>query len=128
MTQFARNEIKEPLPDGEFSQLEPLSPLIRDAFETRVMALMGLRGLSHLEAERAAFDNLLVERLNATHPNTPSDRCAHCGAKETPDAVLKPIGWGASHTWLHDGCWSQWREARRVAAIAKMATIGIVRP
>jgi hypothetical protein len=124
MTELLTNQINAPYPDGGFN----LSPLIREAFEDRVKALMDLRGLSRLGAERAAFDNLLVERMNATHPDTPSERCAHCGRPETPDATLKPIGWGVRHAWLHDRCWPEWREARRVAAIAKMATIGIVRP
>jgi hypothetical protein len=83
---------------------------------------------SCLEAERAAFDNLLVEQLNATHPDTDPNRCAHCGRLETLDATLLPIGWGIRHAWLHDDCWAAWREARRIAAVAKMATIGIVRP
>ena len=48
-------------------------------------------------------------------PDTPSDRCAHCGGLEASNAVLKPIGWGVRRAWLHDGCWAPWREARRIA-------------
>jgi hypothetical protein len=125
---FLTNEINEPNPDGEFSQSSSLSPLIREAFDARVRALMRLRERSRLEVERAAVDNLVVERMNATHPNTDPNCCAHCGGPEMSAATLKPIGWGIRHTWLHDDCWAPWREARRVAAVAKMATIRIVMP
>ena len=63
----------------------PPSPA-RLAFEAEVARVMRIRGLSRPEAERAAFENLLVAHLNRTHPDTPSDRCAHCGRLETPDA------------------------------------------
>lgn len=45
------------------------------------------------DASRIAFENLVTERLNATHPNTDPNRCAHCGGPETSAATLKPIGW-----------------------------------
>jgi hypothetical protein len=80
------------------------------------------------DASRIAFENLVTERLNATHPNTDPNRCAHCGGPETSAATLKPIGWGARHAWLHDDCWSRWREVRRSAVISELASEGIVRP
>ena len=100
----------------------------RQTFEAAAARVMRIRGLSRPKAERAAFDSLLVERLNATHPDTLSDRCAHCGRLETSGAALKPIGWGARHAWLQDDCWAAWREARRRVAIAELAAMGIVRP
>ena len=72
---------------------------------------MRARSLPRLEAERVAYEIVLVEFLNRTYPNTASDRCACCGRPETPDATLLPIGVGARHAWLHDDCWAPWREA-----------------
>ena len=48
-------------------------------FERHVATVMRVRNLPRLEAERAAFDIVLVERLNATHPDTDPNRCAWCG-------------------------------------------------
>ena len=42
--------------------------------------------------------------------------------------LLLPIGVGARHAWLHDGCWALWREGRRKAAIEALAVMGIVEP
>jgi hypothetical protein len=67
------------------------------------------------------FENLVIERLNATHPDTPPDRCAHCGQREEPGAILLPIGWGGRHTWLHNGCWEAWRARRRAEIIAELS-------
>ena len=88
-----------------------------------------MRATSAASRPRAAFDILLAELLDPTFLRTRRpDRCAHCGGLEASNAVLKPIGWGVRHAWLHDGCSAPWREARRIAAIAKMATMGIVSP
>ena len=86
---------------------------------------MQIRGFSPVECERAAFDNIIVEHLNATHPDTLSDRCAHCGKRETPDAILLPIGVSERHAWLHDSCWEAWRGRRRAAAVTELAAMGI---
>jgi hypothetical protein len=84
-----------------------------------------VRGLPRLEAERVAFQIVLVEFLNRTYPNTPSDRCAQA---ETPDKVLLPFSVGARHAWLHSECCAPWRERRRAEAIAALAEAGITRP
>jgi hypothetical protein len=81
----------------------PLPPL-RQAFETAVAHVMQIRSLPRREAEREAFNIVLVEFLNATHPDTDPNRCARCGGPETPDATLLPIGWGEQHAWLHQRC------------------------
>ena len=47
------------------------------------------------EAGCAAFDIVLIERLNTTHPDTDPSRCARFGKSETPDGTLLPIGVGA---------------------------------
>jgi hypothetical protein len=106
--------------------LNPPPPPLRQAFENRVELIMRVRGLPRPEAERLAFEAVLIDWLNATHPNTPSDRCAWCGKPEAPGAALLPIGWGAHHAWLHnDDCWALWRERRRAEAIVELAAMGI---
>jgi hypothetical protein len=106
------------------TQRQPSSPE-RQAFEVEVVRVMQIRDLSRSDAERIAFENVLVEHLNATHPDTPSDRCAHCGLAETQDSVLLPIGAGSRHAWLHGDCWAPWRERRRAEAIDQLVAMGI---
>jgi hypothetical protein len=67
-------------------------------FEDHVANIMHARGLSRSEAEHFAYEAVLIDWLNATHPDTLSDRCAHCGKRERPDAILLPIGVGIRHT------------------------------
>jgi hypothetical protein len=69
----------------------------RREFEDRTIVVQRVRNLPLAEAERVAFEIVLVEFLNATHSSTPSDRCARCGKPETPDATLLPIGWVRTH-------------------------------
>ena len=69
-------------------------------FEGHVANIMHVRGLSRSEAERFAYEAALIDWLNATHPDTLSDRCAHCGKREKPDAILLPIGVG-----VRGACW-----------------------
>ena len=97
-------------------------------FEDQIIVVQCVRNLPQAEAERAAFDIVLVEFLNATHPDTDPLRCAWCGKPETAGAVLLPIGVGARHAWLHSGCWAPWREGRRKAAEKALAIMGIVEP
>jgi hypothetical protein len=89
---------------------------------------MEVRGLSRSAAEIAAFENTVVNHLNATFPDTLSDRCAHCGKRETSDAILLPIGAGARHAWLHQLCRDPWADERRPAAVAELAAMGIAAP
>jgi hypothetical protein len=100
----------------------------RRKFEDRTIVVQRVRNLPQAEAERAAFDIVLVEFLNATHPNTDPNRCAACGRPETPGGVLLPIGVGARHAWLHDCCWAEWRDGRRAEAIALLAGMEITEP
>jgi hypothetical protein len=110
---------------AELGRIEAADQL-RRTFEAHVANVMRLR--PRLEAERVAFDNLLTERLNSTHPDTDPNRCAHCGRPETPSAVLLPIGAGVRHAWLHERCWESWRERRRAEAIVELAEAGVVKP
>lgn len=105
----------------------PLPPL-RQTFEGHVAIMMRMRGLSRFEAERAAFENTVVDHLNATHPDTLSDRCAHCGKCETPHAILLPIAVGVRHAWLHPACWAPWREGRRLKAEHDLVRLGVAKP
>jgi hypothetical protein len=106
----------------------PSSGEWRVRFEMAVLDVMRLRNLPRAEAEKAAYENVVIEFLNATHPNTLTDRCVWCGKLEEPGAALQPIGWGARHVWLHSDCWASWREHRCVEAIAGLAAMRIMRP
>jgi hypothetical protein len=86
---------------------------------------MQIRGLPRREAERAAFDIILIEFLNRAQPDADPNRCASCGKSERPDATLLPFGVGVRHTWL---CWEAWRAQRRTEAIGRLAAIGIAEP
>jgi hypothetical protein len=68
----------------------------RRTFEGHVATVMCARGLPRLEAERVAFEIVLVEHLNATHPDTDPSRCAHTAARlrrrPTPCCRSAPAG------------------------------------
>jgi hypothetical protein len=116
--------IKNLFPDGLGAET-PEAASWRCFFEEKRDLVERVRGLSRPEAERVAFQIVLVEFLNRTYPDTPSDRCAWCDRPETRDSILLPIGVGARHAWLHSGCWTLWRERRRAEAIARLAEAGI---
>jgi hypothetical protein len=98
------------------------------AFEVEVARVMQIRGLPRPAAEGAAFDIILVEFLNRTHPDTDPNRCTWCGRPETADATLLPIGVGVRHAWLHPDCWEARRTRRRAEAIDQLAAMGIAAP
>jgi hypothetical protein len=118
--------IQSLFPDGLSSET-PEAASWRCFFEQRVDLVQTVRGLSRAEAERAAYDQLLIILLNKTHPDTSPDACAHCGRAETPDATLLPFGWGARHAWLHAGCWAAWRALRLANAEDDLARLGVAR-
>jgi hypothetical protein len=76
--------------------------------------------LDRAGAERIAFTYALEEFLVRK-----SDRCAHCGRLETPDATLLPIGVGVRHAWLHTVCVEPWRAWRREVAVAELQAMKI---
>jgi hypothetical protein len=121
-------EIFGPGKQARPASISPEARKWRQFFADNVAAVLRVRNIPRSEAEKVAFANTVTAYLDAGHPNTDPNFCAHCGKREELGAVLKPIGWGARHTWLHDGCWEAWRTARRSAAIEKMASMGIVRP
>lgn len=71
-----------------------------------------------LGAKRRSFECDVVRWLD-DHPSpSPAGRCAWCGTRETPDAVVLPFGSvPGTHTWLHAACWRPWQDARRAAAV-----------
>ena len=97
----------------------------RRKFEDRTIVVQRVRNLPQAEAERAAYDIVLVEFLNATHPDTDPSRCACCGRAETPRDSPAANRRGCRHAWLHPNCWAPWRERRRREAIAALAEAGI---
>ena len=101
--------------------------LWRRKFDDRTIVVQRVRNLLEAEAERAAFDMVLVEFLNATHPDTDPNCCAWCGKSETPDTTLLPIGVGVRHTWLHRNCRAPWRIQRRAKAEDDLARLGIMK-
>jgi hypothetical protein len=97
----------------------------RRFFERRLNRVMQTRGLSGSDAERAAYEAVLVAHLNATFPrNCDPNFCVHCRRSEDPAAPLIPLGVGP-HAWLHRDCADPWRERRRAIAVAELAAMGI---
>jgi hypothetical protein len=111
-------------PDG-FGAETPEATSWRCFFQEKTELVERVRGLPRPEAERAAFDIVLAEFLNRTHPDTDPNRCAYCRRLETPDSTLLPFGVGLRHAWLHDDCWASWRARRRGEAIDQLAAMGI---
>jgi hypothetical protein len=116
---------------GKQSKRAPISPTAAKwikAFADNVAAILRVRNIPRVEAEGVAFANTVIAFLDATHPDTPSGRCAWCGKPETPGAALLPIGWGDRHAWPHGCCWAAWRVRRWTEAIAALAEMGITEP
>jgi len=137
MAEFSESRISDepPIPGSGAVRLAdfldppppPLPPL-RQAFEDHITTVMSTRGLPRLEAERAAYEIVLVEFLDASHPDTDPGRCAHCGRPETRGSILRSIGAGARHVWLHSDCWAQWRDRCQNEAVTELAATGLEAP
>jgi hypothetical protein len=104
----------------------------RRALDDRVDLFMRKRGLARTKAEREAeietYRIAVVEYLNETFAPTPPDICAHCNGLETAIDPLLPFGEDPNHAWVHRNCSEQWRRARRAAAVAALAQMGINQP
>ena len=137
----AQGSAKSPLPSPEnagdrlvdlFCEAEKLPSLgeWRVCFETTIQTVMRIRELSRPAAEKAAYQNILVDFLNDSMPaDCDPNICLWCRRVEEPGAVLVPLGVGRRTAWLHrEGCADQWRDHRRADAVAKLAAMGIVRP
>jgi hypothetical protein len=90
--------------------------------------IMTIRGLPRPDAEREAFQHVVVEYLNEIHPDTDPRVCAHCGSPDLPLTRTLPFGVGERHAWLHHGCWVPWRAQRRVKAENDLARLSVVKP
>jgi hypothetical protein len=126
-------EVVDALRDHKQAVVAELSRIVATAgewsriFGRHVATVMRVRNLRQAEAERAAYDIVLVEFLNATHPDTDPNRCARCGKRETRDATLLPFGVGIRHAWLHPDSWAPWRERRWAKAEENLAHLGIAK-
>jgi hypothetical protein len=97
----------------------------RERFDERAGFLEHDGGWSRLEAEVQAFEQFIVEWLNANPTLSPAGRCAWCGKAETPSARVLPFGAGEHHEWLHAECWSAWYQRRREEAVLALRGMGI---
>jgi len=97
----------------------------RARFDERAGFLEHDGGWSRLEAEVQAFEQCIVEWLNANPSFSPAGRCAWCGKAETPSAMVLPFGTGEHHAWLHADCWPAWRQSRRSEAVLALRGMGI---
>jgi hypothetical protein len=108
----------------------PISPTAAkwiQAFADNVVAVLRVRNIPRIDAERIAFLNTVTAFLDANRPDTDPTRCAHCGSSEQPND-LRPMGGGTRHSWVHGNCWESWRERRRAEATAALATMGFAPP
>jgi hypothetical protein len=78
--------IQSLFPDGLRADT-PEAASWRCFFEQRADLLETVRGLARAEAERAAYEQVLITFLNKTYPDTSPHTCAECGGPETPDAA-----------------------------------------
>jgi hypothetical protein len=120
---FAKTEERPPIDP-------PISPEARRwraNFTTNVEAVLRVRDIPRVEAERVAFENTVTTFLDADRPNADLGFCIHCGSSARADD-LRPMGGGSRHSWVHQNCWQAWSERRREDAIAELAAMGIVKP
>ena len=102
----------------------------RVRFEATVLTVMRIRNLPRLEAERAAYQNILVNFRNDAMPaGSDPNSCLWCRKPEEPGHVLIPLGYGGRIAWLHRlNCSDRWRQQRRAGAIKTLAEMGLVQP
>ena len=68
----------------------------------------------------------IVEWLNQHPAPSPPGRCAWCGRRESPSAVVLPFGTEPGmHAWLHAECWHAWYAGRKADAVAALTATGI---
>jgi hypothetical protein len=97
----------------------------RARFDERAGFLEHDGGWSRLEAEVRAFEQCIVDWLNANPTFSLTGRCAWCGKPETPSAMVLPFGAGEHHEWLHAECWALWYQRRREEAVLALRGMGI---
>jgi hypothetical protein len=98
----------------------------RSRFDYRKEIAEHDRGLSRPESERLAFECCVIEWLNATPKPSPAGICTWCGQADMKGSVVLPFGSEpGTHAWLHSTCWPAWQQARRIEAVATLASFGI---
>jgi hypothetical protein len=98
----------------------------RSRFDQRTAIAEDGKGFSRAEAERWAFECCVVEWLNANPSPSPAALCTWCGQADMVGSVVLPFGSEpGTHAWLHTACWQAWHQARRVAAVAALSSMGI---
>lgn len=86
-------------------------------------------GLPREEAEARAFACCIVEWLSRNPVRSLPGRCLGCSDAEHAHDPLLPFGTETTgHAWLHSRCWPAWHSARKAAAIAALAAMGIDQP
>ena len=84
------------------------------------------KGLPRAEAKTLALACCVIEWLNQHPAPSAPGRCAWCGGRESPGAVVLPFGTEpGSHAWLHAECWPGWHAGRKAEAVAALAALGI---
>jgi hypothetical protein len=100
----------------------------RRLLSEKIETIVKVRGLQRPDAEAEAFQHIVTEYLNETHPTTDPRVCAHCRGPDLPLTPILPFGVGDRHAWLHQRCRDRWAEARRTAAVERLAAMGIAEP
>lgn len=86
-------------------------------------------GLAPIDAEIRAFDCCVAEWLHRNPQYESSARCLVCQHSDRVNDRLLPVGIaGAGEVWLHSSCAREWAVARKSAAVAALAVMGITRP
>jgi hypothetical protein len=123
-------KVAKPQIVAELRRNTPTARKWRQTFSDNLTTVMRVRKLPRRAAEKAAYQNVIVEFLNDSMPaNCDPNTCLWCRRIEEPGAPLIPLGVGRQTAWLHrDPCADRWRDHRRVEAIAKLAAMGIAAP
>jgi len=101
----------------------------RDRYEERCGILEFDHGLSRARAEHVAFQNIVVEWMDAHPEPSQAGWCAHCGQAEATTNLVVPFGVEPErYAWLHLGCSRAWHGARRTKAVAALLAMGVIRP
>ena len=83
-------------------------------------------GLNRSQAEAQAYETCIIEWINQNHQPSSPDRCSWCLKDSDNETIVVPFGTAeTAHAWIHHGCWHDWHEARKNAAIAKLSEMSI---
>jgi hypothetical protein len=98
----------------------------RDRYEERCGILEYDHGLPRPKAEAAAFENIVIEWIDAHPEPSQAGRCAHCGQADTTGMSAVPYGVERGNlAWVHLHCWQHWHQQRRAKAVSALAAMGV---